>query len=280
MKYVLCRPEGGFNDMLVQIQKCLNYCRKYKRVLLIDTSRSSYNFNFVEYFNINTNINNITDTEQVNQIISDCRLRVIPGHVRGKLLTYQSMYSEKCKNFVDTNKRNQLTFNFRESYFEDILLHDQCGGGDANNMFKILTLKLPIVKDFKQKYAQLPKPYIAIQVRNTDYKCDYQQLYLDNKADIDDKIIYLATDDKQCIEHFRKLGIKVYNFTTFPDKNDYASLHNSKIDNVTKLKDMISDLLLLAMSDKLISNSQGGYIRLAKFAHANKQIMQIKILGF
>lgn len=275
MKYVLCRPQGGFNDMLTQIHKCIIYCRQHRRTLLLDTSRSLYKFNFSEYFDLYAPINNITDTTEINKIISNYKLIVIPKHVRGRLLTYQAVYSNKCKNFVDTDKHKQLTFSFRDTYFDDILLHDQCGGGDGSIVFKMLKFKSPILDDFKQKYDKLPKPYVAIQVRNTDYKCDYQQLYEDNKSDIKTKNIYLATDDKQCIEYFKQLGLKIYNFTTFPDDNNYANLHDSNVDNSIKLKDMISDLLIMAFADKLISNSQGGYIKLAKFANVNKQDLNV-----
>ena len=53
MKYLLCRPCGGLNDILCQIGGCYNYCAKYNRILLIDTNhfKAAYGgFSFDKYF--------------------------------------------------------------------------------------------------------------------------------------------------------------------------------------------------------------------------------------
>ena len=35
---VLCRPEGGFNDILCQIELCWRYADAHERVLVVDTA--------------------------------------------------------------------------------------------------------------------------------------------------------------------------------------------------------------------------------------------------
>ena len=37
MKYLLCRPRGGLNDTLNQIELCWRYSEIYNRILIIDT---------------------------------------------------------------------------------------------------------------------------------------------------------------------------------------------------------------------------------------------------
>ena len=56
-KYVLFIPKGGFNDILVNLNYAIKYCKKHNRILLFDTIHSVYTINFNDYFDIN--INNI-----------------------------------------------------------------------------------------------------------------------------------------------------------------------------------------------------------------------------
>lgn len=36
-KYLLCRPRGGLNDTLSQIEKCWRYADSHDRILIVDT---------------------------------------------------------------------------------------------------------------------------------------------------------------------------------------------------------------------------------------------------
>jgi hypothetical protein len=49
-RYLLCRPHGGLNDTLCQIEKCWKYALKSDRVLIIDTRNSGLHADFSEYF--------------------------------------------------------------------------------------------------------------------------------------------------------------------------------------------------------------------------------------
>jgi hypothetical protein len=49
-KYVYLVPMNGFNDILSVINLTVEYCRKNKRILMIDTRKSCYTFCFDDYF--------------------------------------------------------------------------------------------------------------------------------------------------------------------------------------------------------------------------------------
>ena len=119
---------------------------------------------------------------------------------------------------------------------------------------------------------------MAIQVRNTDYKCDYEKLYEDNKTLIHSyNSIYLATDDKNSILFFLSKGLNVFNFTTFKNgSSNFVNLHyyDKSIDPHVKFVDLISDIYLCTMCDKLLSNSRGGFIRLIRDCHSDKNYMK------
>ena len=146
-----------------------------------------------------------------------------------------------------------------------------CGGGNGYTLFKQLTFTSDIIKNAcKERYALIKKPYICIQIRNTDYTCDYKSLYDTHKNDIKSfNDIYIATDDKEAIEFFKLEGLSVKNFITFPDNSKTLHMSNN-INPHTKLIDLFCDIYLISMADKLLSNSKGGFIRLVKYCREDK----------
>lgn len=75
--------------------------------------------------------------------------------------------------------------------------------------------------------------------------------------------IYLATDDKDVITFYKTQGLQIKNFVTFPDTPN-KPLHMSKVDANIKFTDMLCDLYLISMSETIMSNSRGMFIRLAR----------------
>ena len=92
MKYLLCRPEGGFNDMLCQIYKCYQYCKKHNRCLLLDTKHTSFGLSFHKYFTFINNDNIIYDSDVIFNLINDINndsFSVHPSVVKDKIFTYK-----------------------------------------------------------------------------------------------------------------------------------------------------------------------------------------------
>ena len=119
--------------------------------------------------------------------------------------------------------------------------------------------------------------FLCIQVRNTDLKCDYKKLCLDYKDLIDKyKVVYLCTDSEEVLHFFRQQFPNILNFTNFPKENN-CPLHMSSINPDIKFKNLICDILIATNSNKILSNSKGGFINLLKNCHKNKQIVLNKI---
>lgn len=154
---------------------------------------------------------------------------------------------------------------------EDLIVFGRRDGGDGYPLFKNLIFKPKIKQIISDRYKTLKKPYLCIQIRNTDYKCDYELLYENNKTEINSSNeIYIATDDKKALKFFIDKGLPVKNFTTFPIASEYRSLHMSQLDPHIKFIDMLSDIYICGMSDNLISSSIGGFIRLIRNCNQNK----------
>ncbi|MEY3069700.1 MAG: hypothetical protein RLZZ456_1399 [Pseudomonadota bacterium] len=48
-RYLLCRPEGGFNDMLCQIELCWHYAEANGRTLIVDSAVTGFGDDFATY---------------------------------------------------------------------------------------------------------------------------------------------------------------------------------------------------------------------------------------
>jgi len=262
---------AGFNDLLSAIHRALDYCIKHNRILLIDTLNSGLTVNFSDYFSFQRN-NIICD---INKITEICNIdyTVYPNKLRGKMPDIlNGKYKFKwrpagiyCNDVAINNiqRNGNIT--------ETIIVSSEASGSDGYQIFKELNIvNVDVKKICNERYNSLKKPYLCIQIRNTDYKCDYKKLYTYNKDLIHSyENIYIATDDKNTLDFFTNQKLVINNFTTFPSKK-YHNLHHSNINSHTKITDLLSDIFIIAMSDKLISNSMGCFIKLVRNCHDRK----------
>lgn len=160
---------------------------------------------------------------------------------------------------------------------EDIILHCGYYGGDGFLLFKQLGLTENLKNICNEKMKLLSDNYLCIQVRNTDYKCDYQNLYEIHK----DKIhsydqIYICTDDASVITFFKSKNLNVYCFTTFPNIKAH-NLHTSNVPKDIKIQDVIVDIFIATNSREILSNSKGGFIHLLRNCFKNKEFVLDKL---
>jgi len=239
---------------------------------------SAYKINFSDYFDIDdTSI--ICDSNKIRDIIYKNKFSVYPECLNNKLsdvLDGKIMF--KCGKYPNGTFYEGLTYNGiilklpTTDVNHDIIIYSRCGSGDGLPMFKQLIFKDSLKEYCKQKLELLKEtPYLCIHVRNTDYASDYKALYELNKTVIHSyDNIYIATDDKKVIDYFRSKNLNIHNFNVFPTDN-YYNLHFAKISPDDKIKCLICDIFIATNSDKLISNSLGGFTRLLKKCFSNKR---------
>jgi hypothetical protein len=271
--YLVQAPKRGFNDILKDINLAVEYCRKSKRILMIDTRKSCYTFCFDDYFYFkNTDIPIITDMNTIETIFSDTILTVYPDVIKDR-----DLKQFKFNKYEYNNKKIDL-LDSNINIDADIIVYIS----SSNNMssfpiFKSLYFKQNIIDHVKEQYSKLPSPYLCIQVRNTDRKCDYVSLYEINKELIHSyNSIYIATDDKDSLDFFRSKGLPIYNFTDFPSI-PYENLHFSSIDPDIKIKNLICDIYIISMAEKLLTNSIGGFICLCRAIRKDINIITDKM---
>jgi hypothetical protein len=247
---------------------------------LVNADKSTYKINFVDYFNLSKH-NIIIDTEKIKAICNN---------------TNYTIYPEALKNKINDVLNNKIIFTYTtdsglfayngiklllpiENRQESIIVHSKCGGGSGYKLFKELVFNTNVKKICKERYNRLKKPYLCIQIRNTDYKCDYISYFKRYASEIRlFKEIYISTDDKKALEFYRNKGLTIQNFNTFPENAEYGNLHGSNVDSHIKFIDMLCDIYIIGMSDKLMSNSKGGFIKLVRDINNNKKKLTTQFL--
>lgn len=301
-KYVLLIPMGGLNDSFNVIHDCIQYCKKYKRILLLHTVPSELNINFSDFFDLDDKTI-IYDSKKIEEIINSNKLSVYPKDLTSDLL---NIFNCNCPELVKVSngkfdyktRKNVLCyhqptggFTYHESkplllpnnkVDEDLIIYSKCSRDIPLNtailVLKSLKFSNYLKEECKKKMKQLPQEYLCIQVRNTDNKCDYKSLYLSYKNRVDSySNVYIATDSKDVLEYFKYERNGVFNLTTYPEIEGKNLHTNISINANIRFCDSIRDLLIAANSQGILSNSQGGYITLMRNCLISKKEILYKL---
>lgn len=204
MKFLLCRPRGGFNDTLNQIEWCFRYAERFNRTLIIDTEylvATGIGVNFSKIFRLthpNTPIFLQLTAELTHHLN---KLSTYPHACYGRLDQYQTRLNEQCK-FIDTTSGSALTFNFNKDYSENVLIHDQLGGGELG----IHCLRrLQLTESFRHDVLSLLQPllgntHLGIHIRNTDFITDYKSFFKSIYEKTIDHRVLVCSDTYEVIE--------------------------------------------------------------------------------
>jgi hypothetical protein len=278
MKYLLCRPLGGINDMLMRIFHCYQYCKFNNRVLLIDTKYNSFFANsFDKYFTFNKTdeITVIYNSDEIYKLISENDFSVYPHCLKNNLLNYTIEYKDNNMYIVGTDILSNI--DLKVIYDEDIILYNIFGGGNVPHyVLQNLTFNKNVIDEIIIRYNKITTSYVGIHIRNTDYTTDYRGFYEQHKATLENNPIFLATDSKEVLDFFKSKNIKLYTFVKeFNDNN--LPIHdplNIKNDKDTIIIDLLCDLILLSLADTLIiPETHYGFSRLAHILFDNKHIV-------
>ena len=140
IKYVLCRPRGGLNDMLCEIEKCRMYAEQHGRKLLIDTTLSGFKDHFWRYFELawpDSIFEMALDYSALNQMPS------FPKVIQGNISHFQATRSPiLLGGYIDAKTGEKITFDFSKAYEETLLIHEQEWPGPMISVFFLDRLRL------------------------------------------------------------------------------------------------------------------------------------------
>lgn len=250
--YVLCRPRGGLNDMLCQIDLCVRYCRNHSRTLILDTSRSGLRDDFFRYFSIAPSLDaKIVSMEDVADDLD--ALTAYPAGVQGRVTAYESKNAKSGRK-TDTQTGDFLHFDLRKPYPEQVLVYESAGGGI--NSFWLLQhlIPTPLVLDaLRQKLSLLPASYISLHIRNTDLKTDYKTFVTRIKWALRDRDVFAATDSGEVQATLPEMGLgeRQFHHLIQLDPTSNKKLHDTGATTVDSNLEMLCDLFALALGDKI-----------------------------
>jgi hypothetical protein len=282
-KFLLCRPQGGLNDMLCQVECCCSYAEHTGRTVIVDTNyRNSDHFrdSFDRYFapRYSKLLLSIDDVAEPLE-----QLSVFPEFLARRLNDYRSFWSRELTCDCDEATHQPLGFDFSRDYPHELLVHHSAGGGQ-NSLFALLrlTLRKALVDELSGRLARLGRPYTGVHVRHTDYQSDYRGL-LSRLAQSTGKV-FLATDNRRVLDDFAvALGAdRVVSFAALPLQYD-APLHQLRLtpsDTYRRNLDAILDLLLLALSDTLstVELSNAGHVKYSGFTMLARNLWSARIV--
>jgi len=258
-RVVLCRPLGGLNDVLCQIGIVCRYAEKFDRSIIVDTNHHSTSYikdHFSRYF--------ISKQERLvlNLIEVESKLKnvgVVPHFLSNDLLRYDVKFDWDRGYFVESNTGQPVTFDFTKDYTEPLLVHHMSGRQHGASLAALSKLRLQtnLRDELTKRLSSINSNYVAVHIRNTDYKTNYQSLLNQLKhhnAMRDCENLFVATDDIACLEYCRHLftGINVISFSKLPQESGLPIHRLSERDDIyERNKDAILDLLMLALSRNL-----------------------------
>lgn len=256
-RLLLCRPQGGLNDILCQIEKCCQYAEATARTVIVDTAYANSDFfrdKFSRYFYSKQRRLILSLDDQSPDIDA---MQVYPETLQGRLNSYTVYIDKKLRAFCEDATGQPITFDFNRDHAHPLLVYHQAGGGNLSR-FALLRLSLDrsLVDELIARIQTMGGPWIGVHVRNTDYSTDYESL-LQKLKQVSAKRIFLATDSLQVRERFQsELKSKtVYSFSRRLSA-DGKPLHEMRdmadADVWTSNCDAILDLVTLALSSRLM----------------------------
>ena len=104
------------------------------------------------------------------------RISTFPHQISGRVSSYNAIYGRDERNYVCSSTSTPITFDFRREYGENLIVHEQCGGGLWGvELFSKIQAKNWLREEMIGKLELIKKymPYIGVHLRFSDYKCDY-----------------------------------------------------------------------------------------------------------
>ena len=253
-RLLLCRPLGGLNDMLCQIELACRYAERFGRTVIVDTRYQSERYfrdSFSSYF-VSLQNNLILDADGVRERFD--ALDVFPKFLAGRVSRYTVRFDWNAYSFIDTEIGVRVSFDFDRDYAEPLLVHHASGGGEfAIGALARMRLQASLTEVLLVRLEQIGPRYSGIHVRNTDYKARYEHLIGRAAIEPNDPI-FLATDNRDTVAYCRSIfgDARLFSFATLPAEAGVAAHHvTDPAGAYERNRDAVLDLVMLGLASRL-----------------------------
>jgi hypothetical protein len=213
-----------------------------------------------------------------------------PRSIEGRINDYLSVLQPDIDRMVVSDSREVVTFEMDRDYTEQVLVHEQPGGGTLSQAgITRVTLAPQIIPTVEAALQKLPSDYVAIHVRNTDLRTAYGDLFEQLFAKVTGRNVLICSDDPSVVSFGTKYFelSKVYSSSEAPKLDGKPTHHPwSHPDDSTKWSAVVSsiiDLLALGGAEKVYYTKVhdgriSGFSQLAEYISQNKSIRE-SLLG-
>lgn len=270
-QYLLCRPQGGLNDTLCQIETCWRYAETHRRFLVVDATQSGFLDDFSNYFEPRHGNAAVRLTLDERELSAFNDMDARPDVVSGRIADYRVVYDFSVRNFLEEESGTRMTFDMVHHHSERLLVHHQCGGGGvAVDCLERLKLKESVAAEIADRLSGIDRPYISVHVRNTDLKTDYAAFFETIRPRVAGKRVLLCSDDHACVAEAKRFfgESHVVTISNIPDTGGRPLHDNRALRRYDANVDAIADLLGLALGEDVLfakteRNTVSGFSKLA-----------------
>jgi hypothetical protein len=250
-RLLLCRAQGGLNDILSEIGRCMIYARKHNRVVIVETDYfdlNHFNDRFDHYF-ISSDPSLILDSTDFRDKFD--QLSCFPKFVEGRVNSYTSAQETVG---IETATKQAVVTDFTRDHEEELLVHHSNGRQKGRNAFVALEklhLQPHLLSKLEARSKVLGEKYSAIHIRHTDYQTDFKAKVKALKPKISSNV-FLATDNRDVLMSCKTLlgNVQIYSFTELPQDAGVPLHHRREISGARQRnEDAILDLFTLVKAE-------------------------------
>jgi len=257
-KYFYCLLNGGFNDITVEMWKCIQFALDTNRTLVLGYE----NYNpvtppWTPYFTLQQDalptLRTITPFQAATALNERNRhVSIFPPRLTNDLdplLGPRPSHGHAPEGLdslqpfpFDYPNLKHLKFRFDKEYVEDVVVfHRQGNVGSGLDLLKNMRFSLEIRRTFLERWSKLTKPYIAMHLRRTDKSCGDKNLKkilkvlhrLGRSGLVPEGPVYVASDHPELPDDFREeleetQGREMVSFTYHPPNHEQR---NAKKEN-------------------------------------------------
>jgi hypothetical protein len=254
VRLLLCRPQGGLNDILCQIERACRYAERFARTVVVDTDYLHTEYvrdAFSRYF-VSEQARLVLDPGEIRARLDD--LDVFPDFLAGRVNRYRARYDHNVKNFVDEETGRAISFDFDTDYPQPLLVHHACGGGVLSiGALSRMRLSENLASLLRERLAAIGRDYVALHIRNTDYRTEYEEWLAENRSKLAGPV-FVATDNRATVARCRSIlgAERIHSFAKLEAEGE-EPLHPiaDRKDAYRRNCDAILDLLMLALAKQL-----------------------------
>jgi len=261
-RYLLSRPRGGLNDSLVQIEKSRLYAAKYDRVLVLDTSRGSFEGHFASLFCLSNDFGcEVIHWDEGMTAAFDEAASVKPIELTNRVSSYNARYVLSGNHRIDAETGCVLGFDHSRDHDAHVLVYDQGGGGPgAIQLLTRLTLRPDAANEIVNRLLTLGPIFDAVHIRHSDYQTEFETFLKGLRLVLKGRRVVMCSDSadaKLAAARILHPTTTLLSASDIPDTGG-RPLHRDRGggDDVRKtLLDMLTDFFALSLAENLFFTS-------------------------